>query len=113
MSAVVEAPPEPIEAITETDSLEFVRELAACRDPRRVLLYSTASPARIKHSAAVAQRLIEVHRRYLRRSPRDRGRRRHNAEIYDLLAQTNDASLVLALAWLDAAFALLPPGTKE
>ena len=104
---------EVLEAYTEAEILAFVRTIAARRDPGRILPYSSASPARIKHSAAVAQCLLETHLRYLRASPRDRGRRRHNAEIFHLLNQTNPATLTLALAWLDAAFALLPPGTKD
>ena len=113
MSAVGDAPREPAASYTEEDILAFVRTIAARRDPGRILPYSSTSPARIKHAAAVAQRVLEVHLRYLRSSPRARGRRQHNAEIFRLLDQTNPGTLTLALAWLDAAFALLPPGTKD
>ena len=69
MSTVVEAPPEPTEAFTEAEILEFVREVAAHRDPWPSLPYDTASPARIKQAAFTAQRLIETHLRYLRHYP--------------------------------------------
>ena len=112
VSAVVDAGEE-IETYSEADILAFVHEIATRRDPGRILPYTTASPARIKHAAAIAQRLLETHLHYLRASPRTRGRRQHNAETFRLLEETNPGTLTLALAWLDAAFALLPPGTKD
>ncbi len=113
MSVIMDVPGDPAESHSEAAILEFVRELAARRDPWHGLLYRGVSPARIKHSAAVAQGLIEVHVRYLRHHTRGRGRRQHSAEVYGLLAETNEAALVLALAVLDLAFAVLPPGTKD
>jgi hypothetical protein len=113
VSAVGDAGRELVASYSETEILAFVRTIAARRDPGRGVAYLGVSPARIKHAAAVAQQLLQLHLDYRRQYRHGRGRRVHSAAVYDHLAQINDASLVLALVWLDAAFALLPPGTTD
>jgi hypothetical protein len=113
VSAVGDARREPAAAYTEAEILAFVRTIAARRDPGRGVAYPGVSPARIKHAAAVAQRLLQLHLDYRRQYRHGRGRRVHSAAVYDRLAHTNEASLVLALALLDLAFAVLPPGSTD
>ena len=112
MSAAA-AEPEPSLTHSEQDLLDFVRDSAARYDPWRSLTYATVSPARAKHAAAVAQRLLRAHLRYLQHTPLGRGRRQHSAEVHAILEGTNSTTLVLALAILDLAFAALPPGTRD
>jgi hypothetical protein len=104
---------------TRDEVLGYIRQEAARRDWRSARIYRTISPGRVKDGADVAQRLLEVHLELRRRRTRGArgGRRAHHAAVDAILAETNDAALVLAQAWLEAAFALLPlsppKGTKR
>ena len=73
------------------------------------------SAGRVKHGADVAQRLLAAHLELRRRRTRGAhgGRRAHAAAVDAVLDATNDAALVLAQAWLEAAFALLPPSPPK
>ena len=99
--------PEAIETFTRDQILGFVRGEAARRDPRYAHLYRKMSAGRIKDGVDVAQQLLAAHLALFRCHGRG-GRREHRAAIDRILASTNDASLVLGLVWLEAAFGLLP-----
>jgi hypothetical protein len=90
--------------------LDFVRQQAARRDPALAHHYASMGPGRIQDAAQLAQQLLRAHRALLdgqRRGART-GRRKHAQEVYRLLASTNDATLVLAIAYLDTAVGTLP-----
>jgi len=96
-----------IETFTAEQILDYVRYEAADRDPRYAHLYRKMSAGRIKDGVDVAQELLTAHLALYRHYGRG-GRRQHRTAIDRILESTNDASLVLALVWLEAAFALLP-----
>src|SRR5215217_8093699 len=98
---------DPIETFSAEQILFFVRDEAADRDPRYAHLYRSMSAGRVKDGIEVAQQLLRAHLALYRCHGRG-GRKEHRAAIERILESTNDASLVLALAWLTAAFALLP-----
>ncbi len=98
---------------TEEELLAIVQDLAARRNPRYDRFYRNVDPDRIRNAAHIAQRLLECHLRHQRRPIRDRGRRKHAAEIHRLLDETNEGSLELAWAVLCLAFAALPPGPQK
>ena len=98
---------EAIETFTREHALGFVRDEACRRDLIHPHHYTAATPARIKDSCDVAQQLLVAHLALRRRRGRG-GRRQHAAAIDAVLSETNDASLVLAMAWLEASFGLLP-----
>lgn len=104
---------------TRDEMLSFVLGEAARRDWRSARLYRSMDAGRVKIGADVAQRLLEAHLELRRRRTRGArgGRRAHAAAVDAVLDETNDAALVLAQAWLEAAFALLPlsppKGTKR
>ena len=86
-----------------------VSNAAQC-DASLAHIYATASAARIKDAASLAQQLLSAHRALLGRQGRGArtGRRKHAQEVYRLLASANDATLVLAIAYLDTALGVLP-----
>ena len=96
-----------IETFTSDQILDYVRHEAARRDPRSAHLYRKMRAGRIKDGVDVAQQLLTAHLALFRCHGRG-GRREHRAAINRILASTNDASLVLGLVWLEAAYALLP-----
>lgn len=91
-------------------ALDFVRDEAARRDWRHASLYAAADQGRVKDGVDVVQRLVAAHLELLRRQGRGArtGRRQHAQTVRAVLAETNEVSLVLAEAWLEAAYALLP-----
>jgi hypothetical protein len=98
------------ETYTSAEILAFARAFAAERAQGRAEVYLRASPGRAAGAADLASQLLSIHLRYLRAHSRGHGRRRmHNAHVFDLLENTNEATLVLALALLEVMIGLLPP----
>jgi hypothetical protein len=99
---------EDIESFTPEDVLRFVRHVAAQRDPRRSHRYASMSASQIKDGVDVVLRILAAHRELLNRGART-GKRAHNQRVYQLLAATTPANIVLTEAYLEAAYGILPP----
>ena len=67
--------------------------------------------ARIKDGVDVVLQILDVHLELKRRYGRGArtGSRKHAAEIRRLLEATNSANLVVAAAYLESAYGVLPP----
>ncbi len=98
-------------SVTPEQVLDYVRDQATRRDWRHAELYQAVDAARVKDSIEVLRTILAVHLEFHRRTGRKArtGRRQHQAAIRDAIAATNEATFILGLAWLDAAYGLLPP----
>ena len=107
--------PEGEEFVRPEDVLAFVRDAAARRDPSLAHHYATMTPRRIKAAADLAQHILAAHLELRRRQGRGArtGRRVHAQAIYSLLDSTNTCNLVLAMAFLEVAFGVLPPSHPQ
>ena len=106
VDTVPAVPPPPAEqpdkSYTPDDILAFVREVAATSDPRHAHILRAVEPERIRASARLAQQILETHLELRQRMGRRArtGRRKHAQAIYQLLGNTNDIDLELAVAAL-------------
>lgn len=98
------------ECYTAAQVLGFVLDQAARYDPRHAHLYRTMSYDRVKEGVYLAQQLLKTHRELMGRYGRGArtGKRKHAQRVYDLLASSNEASLTLAIASLDAIYGVFP-----
>jgi hypothetical protein len=106
---------EAVDSFTPEDVFAFVVEEACRRDPRNAHHYRGMDAARVKDGVEVTQELLAVHRTLLGRWGRGARtrKRQHAQQIYALLTTTNEANVTLAMCYLEAAFALLPPSPPD
>jgi hypothetical protein len=95
------------------DVLDFVRRVAAERDPRHASIYADVDPSRVKDGIVTLEALMRAHLEFHRRTSRGArsGRRVHSQQIREAVLATNEVTFTLGLVWLDLAFGLLPPSS--
>lgn len=96
--------------VTPDSALAYVRVAAARRDPALARHYQTMSSDRVKDGIEIALQILDAHITLKRRYGRGArtGARAHHAAIRQLLESTPSSSLVLAQAWLEAGYGVLP-----
>jgi hypothetical protein len=89
---------ESIEAWTAAAVLDQARAMASTLDPPHAALYRRMPPARWLQAVNLGSTVLTAHAGHRLHHASGRGRRRHSAEMYALLDETNGANLIAALA---------------
>lgn len=99
---------EATECHTPEEILQLVRDSASRLDARHTALYRGVDAQRVMLAADLLAQLLVAHSTYLEANRFGGGRRTHSARVYALLDSANMAELVIALAWVHAAYTMLP-----